>query len=285
MTRYTRRFTPAFKKPEKHFLLSPTPLTDEQLLEHVPSVMAVDKHAERSAGYTFISTGQVITALRKEGFQPFMAAQSLPKDKSRLNFARHMVRFRHEDNIGAEETNEIILLNSHDGTSSYQMTAGVFRKVCANGLIAGDVVDSLRIPHRGNIIDNIIEGSYRILSNFDQVDAHRDAMKATTLSFPEQMAFARASLALRYDNPESAPIQADDLLQSRRQEDKKADLWTVFNKVQENLIQGGLPGRTTDNRRTRTRAVRSIPESTRLNKSLWILAEKMQELHHPTLEV
>jgi hypothetical protein len=38
-----------------------------------------------------------------------------------------MLRLRHASQINGAEANEIILLNSHDGTSSYQMLAGQFR--------------------------------------------------------------------------------------------------------------------------------------------------------------
>jgi hypothetical protein len=41
-----------------------------------------------------------------------------------------MIRLRHANNIMDKEANEIILLNSHDGSSSYQMMAGMFRFVC-----------------------------------------------------------------------------------------------------------------------------------------------------------
>lgn len=52
--------------------------------------------------------------------------------------------------LGAE-ANEIILLNSHDGTSSYQMLAGMLRFVCKNGLVCGDAVaDVRRIRDKAN---------------------------------------------------------------------------------------------------------------------------------------
>jgi len=38
-----------------------------------------------------------------------------------------MIRLRHASQITGTEANEIVLLNSHDGTSSYQMSAGMFR--------------------------------------------------------------------------------------------------------------------------------------------------------------
>lgn len=45
-----------------------------------------------------------------------------------------MLRLRREGQITGKQVPEIILLNSHDGTSSYQMLPGLFRAVCQNGL-------------------------------------------------------------------------------------------------------------------------------------------------------
>ncbi|MEN1550794.1 DUF932 domain-containing protein, partial [Pseudomonas aeruginosa] len=93
------------------------------------------------------------------------------------------------------EANEIILLNSHDGTSSYQMLAGMFRFVCSNGLVCGDIVADVRVPHKGDVSGHVIEGAYEVLSGFDRVTEHRDAMRAVTLDECEAEVFARAALA------------------------------------------------------------------------------------------
>lgn len=61
---------------------------------------------------------------------------------------KHMVRLRHgRQGSVLPEANEIILINSHDGASSYQMLAGVFRFVCCNGLVVGQITNDIRIPH------------------------------------------------------------------------------------------------------------------------------------------
>jgi hypothetical protein len=65
----------------------------------------------------------------------------------RLLPARHS-RMCHAGQVQTRpEANEIILINSHDGASSYQMLAGMFRFVCCNGLVVGEVVEDIRIPH------------------------------------------------------------------------------------------------------------------------------------------
>ena len=108
-------------------LRSAAPLTNEQIMSVAPSIFAPDKHASRSARYTYIPTSEVLDGLRKEGFSPFMVCQTRTRDESKREHAKHMLRLRHASQIESKEANEIILLNSHDGTSSYQMLAGIYR--------------------------------------------------------------------------------------------------------------------------------------------------------------
>ena len=70
--------------------------------------------------------------MRKEGFEPFMVAQTRVRDDSKREHTKHMLRLRHASQINDAEANEVILLNSHDGTSSYQMLSGLFR-LCTAG--------------------------------------------------------------------------------------------------------------------------------------------------------
>jgi len=254
------------------------PLTDEEIFRTAPSIFAIGAHESRSERYTYIPTIEVLNGLRREGFQPFMAVQSKSRIEGKSEFTKHMLRLRREGQITAQEAFEIILINSHDGTSSYQMMAGVFRFVCQNGMVTGDTYEDVKVPHRGNIVHNVIDAAYTIVENAEPVQESIQIMKDTTLSLPESRIFAEAALSIKYDNPDDAPISAHQLLTSRRREDRSTDLWSVFNRVQENVIRGGLHGRTANGKRTRTREITSIDNNVKLNKALWLLSEKMAAL-------
>jgi len=261
-------------------LRSHTALTDDQIIRVAPSIYAPEPHESRSDRYAYIPTIDVLNGLRKEGFQPFAVVQSRCRLEGKSEFTKHMIRMRHVDTIDAPQANEIILLNSHDGTSSYQMLAGCFRFVCQNGMVAGDIFEDIRIGHRGDVQHNVIEGAYKVLQGFEQVDESRESMQVQRLSFEEQILFARSALMLRYDVEDAgkAPIQAQQLLRPQRREDMAEDLWTTFNVVQENALKGGLRGRTANNHRTTTRAVTGISQDIKLNQALWALAEGMRQL-------
>ena len=173
-----------------------------------------------------------------------------------------------------------MLLNSHDGTSSYQMLAGMFRFVCSNGLVCGDTVADVRVPHKGDVAGSVIEGAFEVLSGFERVKESRDAMRAIALDEGEAEVFARSALALKYDPADNkpAPITESQILMPRRFDDRRPDLWSVFNRTQENLTKGGLHGRNANGRRQQTRPVQGIDSDVRLNRALWMLADGLRQL-------
>ena len=263
---------------------SNNPLSNEQIASFAPSVLADTAHESRGDRYTFIPTLQVIDGLRNEGFQPFEVRQTNCRDLAKREFTKHMVRLRHPDAIASQgEVPELVLINSHDGTSSYQLLAGFFRFVCSNGLIAGDIQSDVRVRHSGNVVHDVIEGSFKVLDNVKQISNSIDEFKSITLNRSEQELFANTALQLRWDD--KAPVTAERVLQANRLEDVSSDLWTTFNRVQENMIKGGVSGRTTTGRRMHTRGVSGVNENVKLNRALWSLADGMAKLKSNVIDV
>ncbi|AWV04773.1 hypothetical protein DM992_36220 [Burkholderia sp. JP2-270] len=262
-------------------LRADAPLSDDQIRRVAPSIFADGKHESRSERYTYIPTIDVLRGLRNEGFQPFMICQTRVRDSGKREFTKHMLRLRHAGQITGEEADEIVLLNSHDGTSSYQMLAGTFRFVCQNGMVSGENIADIRVPHKGNVVRNVINGAFDVLDGFELVREQKDGMRSVTLDREEQQAFARSALALRYDPTDAeapAPVSESQLLAPRRFEDRRDDLWTVFNRVQENLTKGGLHGRSRSGRAISTRPITGIDQNVKLNRALWMLADAMRQM-------
>jgi len=258
---------------------SDSPLSEDTIRRSAPSLFAEAPHDSRSERYAYIPTAQVLKGLRSEGFEPFQVTQSKSRLEDRREFTKHMIRLRHPSQITArDEANEIILINSHDGSSSYQLLAGSFRFACANGLIVGQQIADIRIPHKGDIQGRVIEGAFTVLKEFDHVTESIESMKAEALSHDEQLGFGRAALELRYDEGK-APIEAHRAIEARRRVDAGNDLWSTFNRVQENLTRGGQTAYSAERRQNvTTRAIGGIDQGVKLNRALWVLAEKMKEL-------
>lgn len=260
------------------------PLDLDTIARAAPSVLAEDKHSSRSDRYTYISTYDLMKGLAKEGFHPHSIVQAGSKTEDKRAFTKHLIRFRSETairNINGS-VYEVCLLNSHDGTTSEKMFGGFLRFACDNGSIFFDgSATEVRVPHTGNVLHKVIEGAYTVLGQAQLAIDHVQNFQSLQLSWDEQMAFATAARALRFEDEHA--VRPEQLLQVRRTDDRPADLWTVFNKVQENVIRGGL-GYTQTNPETRrqtyrhTAPVRSVDGDVKLNRGLWVLAEEMAKL-------
>lgn len=263
-------------------------LTIENLKRTAPSIFTTEGAACTSDKYKHISTIEVVKGLMSEGFMPVKAMQSRVRKIEKAPFTKHMLRFRHVDRVQTIGGlfPELVLVNSHDGLSSYRLMAGLYRLVCSNGLVAGDTFKEVRVRHQGDVIGNVIEGTYEVMEEATKLLEHAEQMSDVELSQPEKAIFADAVHQLRFDGDDTLTKEAitpEQFLRPRRYQEKgKDDLFTIFNIVQENAIKGGLRGWARDEKgrvkRTSTREIKSIDQNNALNRALWTLAEKMMQL-------
>jgi hypothetical protein len=273
------------------------PMSDEEIARYAPSVFATEKAQDRGDRYQFISSADIVQGLRGQGFLPVRAQQSRALDEAKRGHTRHIVTFRQATDIErvssrympgthrfiqGETFNEIVLYNSHDGTSSYQLHAGKFRMVCLNGLIIADsMLASVRIPHFGReVVGRAVLGAINLIEQMPLIDGVIEQWKALPLPREEQLALADAAMDLRWKAEERpGNLQPADLLTPRRTQDYAGDLWTTYNRIQEALLNGGSRYVNAKRELRKTREVASVQEKLRLNKSLWKLTAHMAELH------
>ncbi len=249
-------------------------LSLEAVRQRAPAVFAVSPHERTSAKYTFLPTERVLSGLMNAGFVPVDARQTHARRASPLH-ARHVVRLRRRfETVQLKDSvPEVVFLNSHDGTSAYQLRMGLFRVVCTNGLIVSrGAFPAYCVSHRGNIVDEVIAGALQVSERFDSLAAQVERMEQRRLDKDEQIRFAERALALRFRDLAQCGMQPSQLLTCRRVEDLGEDLWSTVNKVSENLLRGGLSRRAASGRLTRTRRITAIREDVRLNSASWDLA-------------
>ena len=140
---------------------------------------------------------------------------------------------------------ELVLLNSHDGSSSFQLDLGLFRLVCSNGMVTPiSDADGLRFRHGKDVVNSVIEGVYDLVDETPKLAERFDRFNAITLDRDEQALYARTALALRYgeDWEQTAAVLPSAMLDARRATDVGDSLWLTMNRVQENLLRGGVRG-------------------------------------------
>ena len=220
-------------------------LSLEALRERAPAVFAESAHERLSPKYTFIPTERVLSGLMQAGFVPVDARQTQHAGlESATCAARVRLRRRFETVQLRDSVPEIVFLNSHDGTSAYQLRLGIFRVVCTNGLIVSrGAFPAYCVAHRGNVVDDVVAGALEMSERFERLAAQVERMEQRYLLKDEQLGFAERALALRFPDPAEAGMQPSQLLTCRRVEDAGDNLWSILNRCQEELLRGGLSRR------------------------------------------
>jgi hypothetical protein len=258
--------------------------TVQMLQKYAPAVFG-EPAANLSDRYVYVPTVRVLELLFKENFYISKASQAGNDDHS-----RHVIRMRKNDDgswghriwktedIGTIIP-EIVLSNSHNGKSTFQIYMGLFRLVCKNGMTAlSGQTQKTTIKHLGSpeaVVDMIADTTETLPQVLNEVREFTQIQ----LSPEEQAAYAEAAIPLRW-SPEThkAIPQPQALLTVRRKEDNKSDLWSTFSRIQENMTKGGVTFRNETRKRNTIRQITSAAEDLRLNKSLWALTQKMAEI-------
>lgn len=235
-----------------------------------------------SSRYTVVNTPTILKQFEAAGFEigSFTAARVSTLTPEKSGFQKHMIRLRPAGTVAVkgEYTPEVIYKGSYDGSSSAIIMLGVFRFVCANGMVTGDMFQSYKFRHVGDIMPNVLVAAHKVL---EQVPLLKHTIQHwSTIKLSNGQATDLAMQAAQLVLPDGAllPTYAD-LLKTSRVEDNSQDLWTVFNRVQEKIVRGGLRY-TTVNAETSivghrtTRKIGAIDRNVNLNKQLWDIASK-----------
>lgn len=242
-------------------------LSDEKIRTLAPAVFADSRHDSRSEKYTYVSTPDILNKMREEGYGVHSVSQARSlKDKQ--CHTKHMLRLWPLGTTVGDEIMEILLLNSHDGTSSLQFLCGIYRVVCNNGLtVGGGDLFKYRVVHRGNQMDYAINAALSVAASFPEVERLIGEMKNRMMSLDEKLEFALKGIARR--NPDLlGVINPVDMIKSRREADCGDDLWRVYNVVQERIINGGVRYKKNGNRQ-QLRKLHGIDSVIETNRYIW----------------
>jgi hypothetical protein len=170
---------------------------------------------------------------------------------------------------------EIVVTNSHDGTSAAKVALGIFRLVCSNGLVAGRTFTEISVRHTGTAREELFAGVGRLVGELPRLVDTIQMLQGRTLTAGQQRDIGAYAAEIRFN--EETIYRPEDFLSARRYWDRGDDAFSVLNRVQENLIKGGVQyGRLIthedgqqDIRYSRTRAIRAVKETVDVNQKIF----------------
>lgn len=230
------------------------------------------KHESRSEKYKVAATKVIAAKFKSLGFVVDSYQEQRVRSHSRRGFQKHMVRLSNPNLLSTTHDDvrlQLLITNSHDGTTPFKMQLGFFRFVCANGLVVGETFETIKLRHSGRILEEIDLGIDRMVAQVQKLDESIARLKNKTLTTLEVENFITDALKIRNESAQNV-----DVTVKRPEDADSTNLFQLFNRVQESLVNGGDNYRNANGRTRVMRRMTNINKLTEVNSQLFDLALK-----------
>jgi hypothetical protein len=262
-------------------------ITRNRLQSLAPSVFANEHKAGLSSKYVFVPTSEIVDEMEREGWLPVRVQEMRVRNAENQGFQKHLIRFRNfcegiKEKLEVGDTMiEIVLTNSHNGTSAFIFNCGMYRCVCSNQMMVSErAFDAIHVRHSGYDASQLLNVTGEVVRKAPAMIDKVQEFKGIELTTEERNIFGQAAKQLRFAKPDI--VETERVLKPNRPADTGNDLWKTFNTVQENLIKGHVSYIDRDEagrpQRKTTKEVKAIDSNMKLNQALFTLTEKMAEL-------
>lgn len=200
-----------------------------------------------SKKYHFFRTKDVIDTALSAGWQIDIQTEATLRKSSvyKQGKQKHMVILSHPDYVSKEGRVNLVIRNSHDGKNALHVFAGFMRVHCSNQLFVKNLGEglSLSIKHF-TTFEEVQEQFLDFVHNqIPQVMGLVSGMQKKELTQKQIRKLAKKALEIRYANTPSLHMLDIDpklLTTVQRPEDEGNSLWHVLNRIQENIVKGGV---------------------------------------------
>jgi len=235
-----------------------------------------------SSKYQLVKTADIVSQLEAKGYVVDSFKSNNVRKKSKQGYQKHVVRLSNETTLQkvGDTRLQLVLTNSHDGTTPLKLSLGFFRLVCSNGAVVGETFESYTVKHIGTSVPlQVEEALEKIVAQAGKLRDTIVSMRNVVLTSAAIKELEEKAVVLRSNKLNNGMRIVDGFTMPpiKREEDGPNDLYTVYQRTQEALIRGGivvsLKDNTTGQIKTRKlAAVRSITTDTIINSELFDLA-------------
>jgi len=258
-------------------------LSKKELSEIAPSIFTMKPSNTVSNKYTHIPTERVIDDMELMGWKPVDAKEVKARTEDTRGVQKHLVIFRNDDVVingedGDTVFPQILITNSHDGKNAFQFTAGLFRMICENGLvISTEEFEDLKMRHMGYTFEDLQLLIRGMVEKLPLTVEAMNKMKNVELEEEQMFNLAKSFLNIRVEGTKNTfDKQAiEDVLESQRKKDEGNMLWEVFNRVQENIIEGNFEYKTPSGKLRQARVIKNFKQDQIVNKKMFNEALKL----------
>lgn len=246
-------------------------MTIQDIKTIAPAIFTTSPDPKMSKRYSFVPTIELMENFTNEGWE-----MSSVRQNGKGLYGVHEIRFRNGELPAVGDTLvEAIVRNSHNGMTTLNVGAGLFRLVCSNGLtVATSTAEQFNIRHTGFNPDDVKRLTESFAKKLPLIQNSVDKMMDRMLTEGEKIEFAKNASIIKWGMGSiPASLNMEELITPIRKDDEGDDLWKVFNVVQEKFIKGGVEYKSNKGRKTSLKGLKNIMATNQMNTKLWTLAE------------
>lgn len=225
-----------------------------------------------SKNYKLVKSFEVSNKLEALGFELEKTSYINCKKPEKRGFQKHLMIFGHNGLVVNDENRlRLIVTNSHDKSTALVFSLGIYRSVCANGIVVGSTFFERRIAHNDrDIFRKIDETIEEFFIAAKRLKERIIALNNIYLNVIEISAVIKKLSEVRVGKP----IDYIDERQfaPSRIGDEGNNAYVVFNRIQEVLTKKSVTFEIQENDKViqlRTRPLRSSLKDLSINKELW----------------
>jgi len=260
-THFKHKFTPLDNNIDK--LVAFTPSLDKNWR---------DSQQIKSKPYQ-VETLDAVRQFQKEGWNIKGSYQNREKSN---RISSHYIKMEHPDLIIKNDKGQrealanVLISNSCSGAKPMTLDVGAFRMVCSNGLYSIGSISHAAIKHNEKNLSHLHE----IIGNFnlkaDRVLNEFKKLKEVQLTPHQRSELAFKAAGLRFGD--DVNFDVEQLLNTHRKEDEGDSLWSVYNRIQENLTQSNL---LIDRNGNLIGGINNVKDDVKVNQQLFELVHEL----------
>jgi len=247
-------------------------LTHSEVEVIAPAVFSTTRSPKVTDRYSFVPTIEILDKFLSEGWQITHASQ-----RGRDLHGKHFLRMRLDSlpQVG-DCLPELLVSNSHDGSTPFNLSTGLHRLICANGLTVPTALShTFKLRHINFSADQVREITDDSASKLPFISEKVRRMAEKSLTWQEQCSYVEAAKIIRWGKENPPIINHQQILNPRRQEDAESTLWNTFNLVQEKFVGGASELINSGGKNRKITGLKNFQRVNTINTELWELAENM----------
>lgn len=205
------------------------------------SFVQESKHVTKTNKFQHVTPAMIANVAKQYGFDLVSLKTGNARNADRAAHQTTIARYRSTDQFQISGLYVDLIFKVPHLYGAIEGILGTYRQVCSNGLAVGVKFETIKVKHLGNPVEELFREIPRLVAQRSQLAETIKRMQGTYLNDDKKLQLAREIGAARLASVGNVNwFDYAGLIKIERPEDSGDDLFSVFNRIQEQIVRTGL---------------------------------------------